>query len=59
MFAVWRKLTKPIGSTLFSIAIAQSLIAMWITYCETKSYYKVQAKLNMESDETKELSDTF
>ncbi|XP_021923068.1 uncharacterized protein LOC110831410 isoform X2 [Zootermopsis nevadensis] len=51
VFAVWRKLIKPIGSTLFSIAVAQSLIAVWITYCEAKSYYKVQAKLNMEKDE--------
>jgi hypothetical protein len=58
VFAVWRKLTKPIGSTLFSIAIAQALIAMWITYCEAKSYYEIQAKLNMESDESEELNYT-
>jgi hypothetical protein len=59
VFAVWRRLIKPIGSTLFSIAVAQSLIAMWITYCEAKSYYEIQAKLNMESYEAKELSHTF
>ncbi|PNF15749.1 hypothetical protein B7P43_G11660 [Cryptotermes secundus] len=55
VFALWRKFTKPIRSSLFSIAIAQALVAMWITYCEATSYYKIQAKLNMESDVTEEL----
>lgn len=55
MFALWRKLTKSIRSSLFSIAIAQALVAMWITYCEATSYYEMQAKLNMESDLTEEL----
>jgi hypothetical protein len=55
VFALWRKLIKPIRSTLFSIAIVQALVAVWITYCEATSYYEVQAKLNMESDVTEEL----
>jgi hypothetical protein len=55
VFALWRKLTKPIRNPLFSIAIAQALVAMWITYCEATSYYAMQAKLNMESDVTEEL----
>lgn len=55
VLALWRKLMKPIINPLFSIAVAQALVAMWITYCEATSYYEVQAKLNMESDVTKEL----
>jgi hypothetical protein len=56
VFALWRKLTKRIRSSLFSIAIAQALVAMWITYCEVTSYYEVQDKLNMESDVIEELT---
>jgi hypothetical protein len=54
VFALWRKLSKPIINPLFSIAIAQALVAMWVTYCEATSYHEVQAKLNMESDVTEE-----
>ncbi|XP_069705524.1 uncharacterized protein [Periplaneta americana] len=50
VFGVWKKMVKPLGSTLYSIAIAQALIAMWVTYCEAKSYYRVQEVLNMDSE---------
>jgi len=48
---------KPVGNTLFSVAVAQALVAMWITYCEAKSYYNVQSKLNIETYETEGLTD--
>jgi hypothetical protein len=57
VFALWRKLMKPVGNTLFSVAVAQALVAMWITYCEAKSYYNVQSKLNIETYETEGLTD--
>ncbi|PSN50576.1 hypothetical protein C0J52_24903, partial [Blattella germanica] len=46
VFNLMKKMTKPIVNNLFSFAIAQGLIAMFITYMEVNSYYKVQEKLN-------------
>lgn len=41
--------------TLISIGIVQAFVAMWLTHCEIKSFYKVQAMLHAESTETEEL----
>jgi hypothetical protein len=41
--------------TLVSIGIFQAFVAMWLTHCEIKSFYKVQAKLCEESDRTEDL----
>jgi len=41
--------------TLVSIGIVQAFVAMWLTHCEIKSFYKVQAMLHEESTKTEEL----
>ncbi|KAJ9585705.1 hypothetical protein L9F63_002495 [Diploptera punctata] len=51
VFGLYKKFTKPILNTLFSIAIAQGLIAMFITYMEAKSYMTIQEKLIQEEEE--------
>ncbi|GFG36454.1 hypothetical protein Cfor_11477 [Coptotermes formosanus] len=55
VFALWRKLIKQTRYTLISIGIVQAFVAMWLTHCEIKSFYKVQAKLHAESSKTEEL----
>ena len=56
VFRLYKKFTKPIRSTLFSLAIAQGLIAMFITYMEAKSFFFVQEKLNMDEEENNNFS---
>ena len=51
VFKLYKKFTKPIMSTLFSIAVAQGLIAMFITHMEGKSFFLIQEKLSMKQEE--------
>jgi len=52
---LWRKLIKHTRYTLVSVGIFQAFVAMWLTHCEIKSFYKVQAMLNAESTKNEEL----
>jgi hypothetical protein len=55
VFTLWKKLIKRPRYTLISVGIVQAFVAMWLTHCEIKSFYKVQAMLHAESTKTEEL----
>jgi hypothetical protein len=52
---LWIKLMKRTRYTLISVGIVQAFVAMWLTHCEIKSFYKVQAMLHAESTKSEEL----